>query len=222
VIGEVDRFRRRRKQPFTGWRRQLATMVERVEQVAKQTGVRVFGGNTKFEDQLVSVLEPQTEIFRKGKASKPTEFGKLVQRQEAENQIVTHDEVYDGRPADSTLLVEAVELHEERLGPVARIVAADAGFYSQANEKRLEEMGVKNVSVPNRNTRSEQRRSHQKKRSFQQGQRWRTGWEGRISVVQRRHGLNRCRYRGESGMRRWVGLGVIADNLINIGNRLAD
>ena len=101
------------------------------------------------------------------------------------------------------------------------MVAADAGFYSQANEKELEEMGVKNVSVPNRNTRSEQRRAHQKKRSFKEGQRWRTGCEGRISVLKRRHGLNRCRYRGQSGMRRWVGLGVIADNLINMGLRLA-
>jgi Transposase DDE domain len=53
------------------------------------------------------------------------------------------------------------------------------------------------------------------------GQKWRTGAEGRISVLKRRHGLNRCRYRGEAGMQRWVGLGVIADNLINIGRYLA-
>jgi IS5 family transposase len=28
--------------------------------------------------------------------------------------------------------------------------------------------------------------------------------------------LRRCRYHGVDGMHRWVGLGVIADNLINI------
>jgi len=39
----------------------------------------------------------------------------------------------------------------------------------------------------------------------------------RISVVKRRHGLNRCRYKGDSGMKRRVGLGVIADNLICLG-----
>ena len=49
---------------------------------------------------------------------------------------------------------------------------------------------------------------------------WRTGCEGRISVTKRRHGLNRCRYKGDAGMKRWVGLGVIADNLINIGRAL--
>jgi transposase, IS5 family len=39
-------------------------------------------------------------------------------------------------------------------------------------------------------------------------------------VVKRRHGLNRCRYRGEDGMKRWVELGVISDNLINIGRAI--
>ena len=40
--------------------------------------------------------------------------------------------------------------------------------------------------------------------------------EGRISVLKRRHGLRRCRYHGVDGMHRWVGFGVIADNLMNI------
>jgi transposase, IS5 family len=81
-------------------------------------------------------------------------------------------------------------------------------------------MGVKQISVPNRSTKSLERRQ-QKKRTFRQGQKWRTGSEGRIRVLKRRHGLNRCRYRGDVGMQRWVGLGVIADNLINIGRFLA-
>jgi IS5 family transposase len=222
VIGEVDELGRRKRKEVSGLRAQLTTMVDRVEQVAKQTRARIFGGNSKFQDKIVSVFEPQTEIIRKGKASKPTEFGKLVKVQEAENQIITHYEVYDERPTDSALLVNAVEIHARQMASVPRIVAADAGFYSQANEKRLEEMGVKNVSVPNRNTRSEQRRLHQKKRSFRRGQRWRTGCEGRISILKRRHGLNRCLYRGQDGMKRWVGLGVIADNLINMGLHLAN
>ncbi len=196
-------------------------MTGRVKQVVKQTRARILEGNTKSTEKLVSVFEPQTEIIRKGKASKPTEFGKLVKVQEAENQIVTGYQVYDERPVDSSLLVEAVELHQQITGTIPHLVAADAGFYSQANEEKLEQMGVKNVSIPNRQTRSEQRRRHQKKRSFRNGQRWRTGCEGRISVLKRRHGLNRCLYRGQEGTRRWVGLGVIADNLINLGLHLA-
>ena len=77
--------------------------------------------------------------------------------------------------------------------------------------------GVKRVSIPNRSTKSPERRQLQKSRWFKKGQKWRTGCEGRISVLKRRHGLDRCRYRGDDGMDRWVGFGVIADNLINIG-----
>ena len=77
------------------------------------------------------------------------------------------------------------------------------------------------LAIPNRSSRSPERRRRQKKRWFRQGQKWRTGSEGGISLLQRRQGLNRCRYRGEEGMQRWVGLGVIADNLINIGRHLA-
>ena len=100
------------------------------------------------------------------------------------------------------------------------MVAADAGYYSRANEEAVKEMGVRYVSIPNRSTRSEERRKLQRRRWFKQGQVWRTGCEGRISTVKRRHGLARCRDRGVDGMRRWIGLGVIADNLINIGKRL--
>jgi Transposase DDE domain len=71
---------------------------------------------------------------------------------------------------------------------------------------------VKRVCIPNRSTKSSERKREQKKRWFRNGQKWRTGCEGRISVVNRRNGLDRCRYKGYVGMNRWVGLGVIADN----------
>jgi transposase, IS5 family len=41
-------------------------------------------------------------------------------------------------------------------------------------------------------------------------------------VIKRRHGLNRSRYKGDAGMQRWVGLGVIADNLVNISRVIAN
>ena len=99
-------------------------------------------------------------------------------------------------------------------------MAADAAFYSAKNEAAAKAKGVKRVCIPNRSTKSSERKREQKKRWFRNGQKWRTGCEGRISVVKRRHGLNRCRYKGDTGMKRWVGLGVIADNLINIGRAM--
>ena len=201
-------------------KQQLDDMIPRVQQVMRQARARVFNGETRSENKILSVFEPDTEVIRKGKASKPNEFGKMVKIQEAENQIVTHYEVFDKRPSDSDLLTPSVEKHVEQFAQVPELVAADAGFFSAANEAKAKQMGVKRVGIPSRSTKSEKRKLEQKKRWFKDAQKWRTGCEGRISVLKRRHGLNRSRYKGTAGMKRWVGLGVIADNMINIGLHL--
>ncbi len=201
-------------------KRQLDEMIPRVKQVMCQTRQRVLGGDTRAEGKIVSVFEPQTEVIRKGKAGKPTEFGKLVKIQEAENQIVIHYEVFDERPSDSALLTPSLERHIAQFGRAPQMVAADAGFFSAANEAKAEELGVKRVAIPSQSTKSMERKQRQKKRWFRKAQKWRTGCEGRISVLKRRHGLHRSRYRGTDGMRRFVGLGILADNLINIGHVL--
>jgi IS5 family transposase len=221
VLAEVKQVPRRRRTAVAGLAQWLETMVGRVRQVVRQTRIRIFAGDTKSPEKIVSVFEPHTEIIRKGKASKPNEFGKLVKIQEAENQIVTHFEVFAERPADSTLLLSSIEVHQRRLGRIPLRVAADAGFYSRENEKAGQALGVRWMSVPNKKTTSNERKLLQHQRWFRSGQKWRTGSEGRISVLKRRHGLRRCLYPGLDGMRRWVGLGVIADNFIQMGCYLA-
>ena len=234
VVGQAKRFSREigagvkrctaaaKQLALEGQRQVLDKMVPLVQQVMRQTKARIFHGETRSEGKIVSVFEPTTEVIRKGKAGKPTEFGKLVKLQEAENQIIVDYEVYERRPSDTELLIPAIEVHAAKLGRVPRLVAADAGFYSGKNETAAKAKGVKRVCIPNRSTKSAERRREQKKRWFRNGQRWRTGCEGRISVSKRRHGLNRCRYHGDDGMKRWVGLGVIADNLVNIGRVIDD
>jgi IS5 family transposase len=233
VVGQAKRFSReigagvkrsrdvRQQAALEGWRQALDTFVLRVQQVLRQTRARILGGDTHVEDKLLSVFEPSTEVIRKGKAGKPNEFGKLVKLQEAEHQIITAYVVYEKRPSDSDLLIPALGAHEQTFGRVPRLVAADAAFYSGTNEASAHARGVTRVCIPNQATKSAERKREQKTRWFKKGQTWRTGCEGRISVVKRRHGLNRCRYKGADGMKRWVGLGVIADNLINIGRVLA-
>jgi transposase, IS5 family len=211
-----------RQATLEGLRKELDTFVPRVQQVMRQAKQRIFGGDTHAPEKLVSIFEPTTEIIRKGKASKPTEFGKMVKIQETENQIITDYAVYEKRPSDSDLVIAAIDAHEKKLGCTPRLLAGDAAFYSAKNEAAAHEKGVKRVCIPSRNTKSAERKREQKKRWFKQGQKWRTGCEGRISVLKRRHGLRRCLYKGDGGMKRWVGLGVIADNLHHLGTVLAN
>ena len=233
VVGQAQRFAREiadgvkrtsgviKQFALEGLRQRIEEIAPRIRQVMKQARARVFSGDTHVEGKLLSLFEPSTEVIRKGKAAKPNEFGKMVKLQEAENQIIIDYEVYDRRPNDADLLIPAIETHQAQLGRAPYLVAADAAFYSGKNEAAAKAKGVKRVCVPNRSTKSLKRKREQKKRWFRNGQKWRTGSEGRISVVKRRHGLDRCRYKGDSGMRRWVGLGVIGDNLVTLGNALA-
>src|SRR5712671_5787422 len=182
---------------------------------------RVVGQAKRFSNEINARVKRATDVLKQlALEGLRQEIDAMVTLQEAENQIVTDYEVYDQRPSDSDLLIGAIETHQARLGRIPRLVAADAAFYSAKNEAAAKAKGVKRVCIPNRSTKSPERKREQKKRWFRNGQKWRTGCEGRISVIKRRHGLSRCRYKGDAGMERWVGLGVVADNLLNIGRAL--
>src|SRR5258705_11553197 len=156
------------------------------------------------------------KLFGKARPASPPNSARWSNCRRRRTRSSSPTKSYDQRPSDSDLLMAAIETHQAMLGCTPRLVAADAGFYSAKNAAAAKAKGVKRVCVPNRSTKSPERKREQKKRWFRNGQKWRTGCEGRISVVKRRHGLNRSRYKGDTGIKRWVGLGVIADNLVNI------
>jgi IS5 family transposase len=193
--------------------RQLETVVPLVGRVVAQTRARIFQGNTHYRDKLFSLFEPHTEAIRKGKTSKPTEFGKLVKIQEAENQLVIDYQVYACRPEDRTLVIPTIAAHTRAFGHPPRLLAADRGFWSATNKRAAKEAGVAKVCIPALGRLHADQAREQHQRWFRRGQRYRTGCEGRISVLKRRDGLARCRYHGSDGIQRWVGWGVVSNNL---------
>lgn len=196
-------------------RQRLQHMQPLVTRILDQTRARLLGGDTHVPDKVLSVFEPHTEAIRKGKIAKPTEFGKLVTIQESEQQIITAYEVHERRPPDVTLWTPALDRHLAIFDRPPDIAAGDRGFGSAANEEAAITRGVRRVILPRTGRKTAARRAHERQRWFRRGQRWRVGCEGRISVIKRRHGLRRCRYHGADGTARWVGLGVIANNLVS-------
>ena len=196
--------------------RRLREVRPLVQRVLDQTRARVLGGDAHVTEKVVSVFEPHTAVIRKGKKAKPTEFGNLITIQEAEHHIVTAYAVHDGRPADRALWGPALDRHQDIFGRAPYLATADRGFSSAANEREATARGVRRVVLPHPGRKTATRRAHEHQQWFRRGRRWRVGSEGRISVLKRRHGLTRCRYHGHDGMHRWVGFGVIADNLVNI------
>lgn len=197
-------------------RQTLDTMRPLARRVLAQTRQRIVGGDTHVSNKVLSVFEPHTEAIRKGKLVKPTEFGKLVTIQEAEGQIVSAYAIHAKRPADVTLWIPALDRHAQVFGRVPYLAAGDRGFASAANEQAALDRQIRRVILPRAGSKTPARRAHERQRWFRRGQCWRVGCEGRISVLKRRHALQRCRYHGSDGMERWIGLGVIASNLLTI------
>ena len=138
-----------------------------MKQVMEQTKARIFAGWTQMPGKLVSIFEPQTEIIRKGKASEANRIWQAGANQEAEGgtRSITHYEVFEHRPSTTgSLLLPAIEAQQNKLGRVPRLVTADAGFYSQAQERAAQDKGVQWVwRYPiGRRTRSAERKRLEK------------------------------------------------------------
>lgn len=196
----------------------LCRRLERVRpllaRVADQTARRVLRGErVPAREKVLSLFEPHTALIRRGKARQPTEFGRKVLLDEVDGGLVTRYAVLAGNPADAASLPSSLEHHRARFARAPDLLAADRHFFSADNEHRATELGVRRVALPQRGTSTPERRRYERQRWFRRGHRFRAGIEGRISLLRRRFGLDRCRYHGEAGMERWVGLGLLAHNL---------
>jgi IS5 family transposase len=195
---------------------QLRHYLPLVDQVLAQTQARIFGGQTRYEGKILSLFEEHSAIIRKGKADKPTEFGRLVRLDEVENGIISGYSIAVGNPADMQQWMPALENHQRVLGRVPKLAAADRGFWSSENEKSAMGLGIAQVVLPARGRLSAKRAEHQKQHWFRQGQGWRAGIEPRISTLKHQFGMKRARYKGDAGFQRYVGWCIIVQNLVAV------
>ena len=200
----------------------LEQFIPRVEQVIEQAVRRVFEDEiVPAREKIVSLFEPHTNIIRRGKRRRPVEFGHKVWLDEVEGGIVTNWRVLEGNPADCDQWQPSLQHHLQQFGRPPHQASADRGVYSAANEAYAAEIGVRRIILPKAGWKSALRRKHEQQRYFKRGRRFHAGIEGRISVLKRRYGLDRCLYHGEEGFERWVGWGIIARNLAVVGTVLA-
>jgi IS5 family transposase len=194
----------------------LRHFVPLVEKVIAQTKERVWGGNTRVPDKVLSLFEPHTQVIRKGKAHKPNEFGRLVRIDEVENGIVSGYQVLEGNPDDTRSWLPALEQHQACFGHAPRMATADRGFFSAQNEREAATLGVAKVALPARGRLSKERTKRQKQRWFKRALRWRAGCEATISSLKHGFSMRRATYKGERGFQRYVGWTAITKNLFSI------
>ena len=119
VVGQAKKallaVRERAVEASTALIERIEKTVNLVRRVQAQTRARVFAGDVHHPGKVLSLFEPETEAIRKGKASKPTEFGKLVKIQEPEGQIITDYEVCLTRVPEPKLWEPSLRKHQGSL-----------------------------------------------------------------------------------------------------------
>jgi transposase, IS5 family len=190
--------------------------------VIDQSARRVFGGETvPATEKLYSIFEPHTDLIKRGKAYQPVEFGHKVLLVESRIGLITDYRVLDANPVDSDQLLASVQRHIKRFGKAPRVLAADRGFHDAVGCEKVLRSGVGLVAIPQRGgKRSVDQERFEKSRAFKQAQAFRSGVEGRISVLFRGRGMKRCLWSGSKRFELFIAAAVLANNLLVIAGRL--
>ncbi len=202
--------------------KRLETTLPQVEQIIDQTVQRVFQGEVvPASAKIVSLFEAHTAIIRRQKPGKETEFGHKVWFDEVEGGLVTRWQVLDGNPDETEQWVPAIDHHIAQFGHPPCQASADRGLYSAQNETYAANHGVKRIILPKTGHKSDARRQYEQQPWFKRGRHFHAGIEGRISVLKNKHQLDRCLDHGADGFDKWVGWGVVANNLTHIAATIA-
>ena len=151
----------------------------------------------------------------------PVEFGHKVFLAESAKGLITQYDVLKGNPVDEVHVAPSLRRHRRTFRRAPQLYGADRGFFSERNVTVCVHGGVATVSIPQRGgSKTPQRRDHERSAAFKQGQRFRAGIEGRISVLMRGRGMKRCRAEGAKRFTLFVAAAVLANNLMIVGKLL--
>jgi IS5 family transposase len=175
------------------------------------------------EEKIFSIFETHTDLIKRGKSLKPVEFGHKVYIAESAHGLITQYRVLDGNPTDDAHVESSLKRHQETFGEVPKVYSGDRGFFSQDNVEHCRDAGVELVCIPQRGgKKTAAQASYEKSPAFKEGQRFRAGIEGRISVLFRGRGMKRCLAEGRERFELLVGAAVLANNLMVIARLLIE
>ncbi len=187
---------------------QLQADAQLVDRVIYQVRQKLKGIHIK--GKIYSLHEPHVACIRKGKRSRPDEYGtKVIISTDRKGYVVSHEE-YASNPADSELLNEACERWEHSFGAPSDEMGADRGFHVKARAPTAPLNKIKKVSIP---AKGKKPHPDREKPWFRRLQRERAKIEPIIGHLKADHGMDRCRYKGFEGDQINVSLAVIAWNL---------
>ncbi len=193
----------------------LSRYLPLVERIITQTYKRVVQGVPTPNDQkLFSLFEEHTELLKRGKAGKPIEFGHKVLICQTGEKFIHHYKVMPRRIEDKDLLNPALEAHKELFGHYPDLLSTDKGFYESMEKISALEEKIAVVSIAKKGRRNQEEYERETTEEFVDGQRFRAGSEGSISVLKRAFKLGKCYFKGFKNYAASVGLAVLCHNLV--------
>jgi IS5 family transposase len=157
-------------------------------------------------DKVFSIFEPHTELIKRGRRSRPIEFGHKVLLTQSKEKFITDFVVLEQNRTDDTLLPMVLDRHEEKYGQRPKSVAADKGFCPDAETYEELEEQVDYLGMPRRT-------SDLGDELMRVWQHWRAGIEGSISCLKRVFRLAKCCFRGFKNFTSAIGSAVFCHNL---------
>jgi len=171
-------------------------------------------------EKVHSLFEPHTEWISKGKLHPPVELGHRVLIATDQHQLIQDYEVL----MNEVDVNQSVPVADRLLGLYGEgsigSISFDKGFTRTADRELLK-LYIPVVVMPKRGKKNAEEAAAEKKPEFVELRRAHSAVESAINALEH-HGLNRCLDVGIEGYTRYVGFGVLAYNLHQIGRRLQD
>lgn len=196
---------------------ELQTFMQRTRQVCGTAKRRVLEGQTVSNDEkLFSVFETHTQLYKRGKAAEPIQFGRLALVYEDGAGFIIHCHLLSRDGDDRGVIVQQTRELQERLGGRIESISFDRGFHSPENQKELAKI-VANTCLPKPGVNQSLQQEKEATVQFHQARQRHPGVESAINALQAGNGLQRCRDRTEAGFKRYLQLGVMGRNLHVLG-----
>jgi IS5 family transposase len=219
LVGEAPTMAAKRAERLVADLDRLVPLARRVIDQAERRVLR--GEAVPAADKVVSLVEPHTAVIPRHQAGQRVEFGRKLWLAEVDGGIICDVDVLDGAPPDAPQVMPSVERHRRQFGRPPNLLTGDRGCSTATVRRDAAQAGIARVALPQAGPPTAASRARERERWFRRGYRWRSGIEGRIGVLRRVYGLDRCPDHGSDGLERWVGLGVLTANLVTIARATA-
>ena len=190
------------------------------EQVCGTARRRMLQGeDVPNNEKLFSIFEPETQLFKRGKAGEPVQFGHLALVVEDAAGFICHYKVLAKDEQERAVVVPEMRGLQKRFGGKIESASFDRGFHSPENQKELAKIFA-HPCVPTTGSHKSQRQEETATVEFRAARQRHPGIESAIGALQSGNGLKRCRDHSYVGFRRYVGLGILGRNLHVLGKFL--